>query len=121
MSRFAYVALDAKGRENKGQLDAANPLEAVSRLKEMGWFPTKVTEAKTIPGKPGLPPPKPVGGLARLSNIRFGSRRMKPKHLATMTRQLFCARSPKISKAATRSVKRWPGIPRRSTSSTSTW
>ncbi len=88
MSRFAYVALDAKGRENKGQLDAATSLEAVSRLKEMGWFPTKVTETKTERGKAGSRPAQPVAGLARWRKLSFGSRKVKPKQLATITRQL---------------------------------
>jgi len=88
MSRFAYVALDAKGRENKGQLDAATPLEAVSRLKEMGWFPTKVTETKTERGKAGARPAQPVTGFDRWRRLSFGSRKVKPKQLATITRQL---------------------------------
>jgi type IV pilus assembly protein PilC len=88
MSRFAYVALDAKGRENKGQLDAATSLEAVSRLKEMGWFPTKVTETKTERGKAGATLAQPVNGFARWRKLSFGSRKVKPKQLATITRQL---------------------------------
>jgi type IV pilus assembly protein PilC len=87
MSRFAYVALDAKGRENKGQLDAATSLEAVSRLKEMGWFPTKVTETKPNLSRPGRAPDKP-GLLARLSRISLSKPRVKQKNLATITRQL---------------------------------
>ncbi|HEY1174024.1 MAG TPA: type II secretion system F family protein [Verrucomicrobiae bacterium] len=88
MSRFAYVALDAKGRENKGQLDAANSLEAVSRLKEMGWFPTKVTEAKSDGKKTMASSGKPTNRFARLSALSFGSKKVKPKQLATLTRQL---------------------------------
>ncbi len=88
MSRFAYVALDAKGKENRGQLDAATSLEAVARIKEMGWFPTKITETKTAKGKAGPVAAKPVTGLARWRKITFGSHRVKPKYLATITRQL---------------------------------
>jgi type IV pilus assembly protein PilC len=87
MSRFTYVARDVKGRENKGQLDAATSLEAVSRLKEMGWFPTKVTE-----NKPADKVRRTAGAsgnrLDRWKNLSFGTRRIKPKPLATLTRQL---------------------------------
>lgn len=87
MSRFTYVALDVKGRENKGQLEAENSLEAVTRLKEMGWFPTKVTENK--PSEKGRrTTTKSSSRLDRWKNLSFGTRRIKPKPLATLTRQL---------------------------------
>ena len=87
MSRFTYVALDVKGRENKGQLEAENSLEAVTRLKEMGWFPTKVTENK--PAEKGRrTTSKSSTRLDRWKNFSFGTRRIKPKPLATLTRQL---------------------------------
>lgn len=87
MSRFAYVALDAKGRENKGQLDAATSLEAVSRLKEMGWFPTKVTETKPTGNRPGRTADQ-RGWFKRIGQISLSKPRVKPKNLATITRQL---------------------------------
>jgi len=87
MSRFTYVALDVKGRENKGQLEAATSLEAVSRLKEMGWFPTKVTENKPT-DKRRRPADASGPRLDRWKSLSFGSRRIKPKALATLTRQL---------------------------------
>ena len=46
MPVFTYEAMDAKGKPVKGTLpDVANQNEALSRLKEMGFFPTKVVEA----------------------------------------------------------------------------
>ncbi len=87
MSRFTYVALDVKGRENKGQLEAENSLEAVTRLKEMGWFPTKVTENKPA-DKGRRTTTKSSSRLDRWKNLSFGTRRIKPKPLATLTRQL---------------------------------
>lgn len=87
MSRFTYVALDVKGRENKGQLEAENSLEAVTRLKEMGWFPTKVTENKPVE-KGRRTTTKSSSRLDRWKNLSFGTRRIKPKPLATLTRQL---------------------------------
>lgn len=88
MSRFAYVALDTKGRENKGNIEAASPLEAVTRLKEMGWFPTKVTEEKRSSTKPNTSANKNGSLIERLNNISFGTTRIKRKQLAAVTRQM---------------------------------
>jgi type IV pilus assembly protein PilC len=42
MSNFAYVAFDSHGREAKGILDVLDHSEAMRRLREMGYFPTKI-------------------------------------------------------------------------------
>ena len=52
MPKFNYVAMDSRGKETKGSLDVASQNEAISRLKEMGYFPTKVVEEQA-PKKPG--------------------------------------------------------------------
>ena len=44
MPKFSYVAMDSRGKETKGTLEVANQNEAIGRLKEMGFFPTKVVE-----------------------------------------------------------------------------
>ena len=53
MPKFNYVAMDSRGKETKGSLDVANQNEAISRLKEMGYFPTKVAEAAGDKAKGG--------------------------------------------------------------------
>jgi type IV pilus assembly protein PilC len=45
MPVFSYEAMDAKGKPTKGTLEVANQNEALTRLKEMGFFPTKVVES----------------------------------------------------------------------------
>ena len=45
MPVFTYEAMDAKGKPTKGTLEVANQSEALTRLKEMGYFPTKVVES----------------------------------------------------------------------------
>ena len=72
MPKFNYVAMDSRGKETKGTLEVANQNEAIGRLKEMGFFPTKVVEAtdKTKDGdakggkraKRGKPGAKGSGG-----------------------------------------------------------
>ena len=54
MPRFNYVALDNRGNETKGSIDVGSQNEAIGRVKEMGLFPTKITEGK----KRTRPPPK---------------------------------------------------------------
>jgi type IV pilus assembly protein PilC len=46
MPVFNYVAMDSRGKETKGTLEVTNQSEAIGRLKEMGFFPTKVVEVK---------------------------------------------------------------------------
>src|SRR6185436_1457687 len=94
MPKFSYVAMDSRGKETKGTLDVTTQSEAIGRLKEMGFFPTKVVEidkgkkpeakAKAAPGaKPGK---KGLGTI----NIKVPglSGRVSSKILTTFTRQL---------------------------------
>jgi type IV pilus assembly protein PilC len=96
MPKFNYVAMDSRGKETKGTLDVGNQNEAISRLKEMGYFPTKVVEeAKSKPKgakKDKAAEPKPAAGARKGGgfNIKipgFGGK-VKPKILTTFTRQL---------------------------------
>ena len=97
MPKFSYVAMDSKGKETKGTLEVANQNEAVGRLKEMGFFPTKVVEVEKGKDKPdakakgGAPAKggkgKKGGGNINIKIPGFGGR-VKPKVLTTFTRQL---------------------------------
>jgi type IV pilus assembly protein PilC len=95
MPKFSYVAMDSRGKETKGTLDVSNQNEAIGRLKEMGFFPTKVvevdktkekTEAKGKGGKPG----GKKGALDISFNIKIPglSGKVKGKVLTAFTRQL---------------------------------
>lgn len=95
MPKFNYVAMDSRGRETKGSLDVANQNEAISRLKEMAFFPTKVTEAaedKTKAKRGTKKQGKKKQGKQGLGSIEIRipglSGRVKPKVLTTFTRQL---------------------------------
>ena len=91
MPKFNYVAMDSRGKETKGSLDVANQNEAISRLKEMGYFPTKVTEAAGEKGKGAKKKPakkkKKNKGSINITIPGFGGK-VKPKILTTFTRQL---------------------------------
>jgi type IV pilus assembly protein PilC len=94
MPKFSYVAMDSRGKETKGVLEVANQNEAIGRLKEMGFFPTKVVEAteKTkdksdAKGKAAKPGGKKKGMDLNIK-IPGLSGRVKPKVLTAFTRQL---------------------------------
>ncbi|MCB1126436.1 MAG: type II secretion system F family protein, partial [Verrucomicrobiae bacterium] len=96
MPAFNYVAMDPKGKETKGTLEVANQNEAINRLKEMGFYPTKVVAAEKAKEKGG----KAKGGGARkgkkgkrdLKNLEikipFLGGKVKTKVMCTFTRQL---------------------------------
>ncbi len=92
MPKYNYVAMDQKGKETKGTLEVANQSEAIGRLKEMGYFPTKVVEADKVKekdAKKAAPAPgaKKKGGGFNI-NIGFKGGAVKSKVLTTFTRQL---------------------------------
>jgi type IV pilus assembly protein PilC len=96
MPKYDYVALDQKGNETKGSIDVASQNEAIGRVKEMGLFPTKITEAakaqdkaaKKTAGKSPAKGGKKGGGMNINIRIPGLSGGVKPKVLTTFTRQL---------------------------------
>ena len=44
MPKFNYVALDSRGSESTGVIEAASSNEAISQLRQAGFFPTSVME-----------------------------------------------------------------------------
>jgi type IV pilus assembly protein PilC len=96
MPKFSYVALDAHGKETKGTIEVASQNEAITRVKEMGFFPTKIAEAseKIKEKKFGkkVKSAAKSGKKSRALNINIKipglSGKVKPKVLTTFTRQL---------------------------------
>src|SRR5271169_5058326 len=93
MPKFNYVAMDSRGKETKGTIDVANQNEAIGRIKEMGFFPTKVVEDKGAPAAAGgkkVAAKGKKGGMNLNLNIKIPglAGRVKSKVLTTFTRQL---------------------------------
>jgi type IV pilus assembly protein PilC len=88
--------MDQHGKETKGTLEAASQNEAIGRIKEMQFFPTKIVEIDKSkekaekPGKPAKAKAAKKGGGALNIQIKIPglSGRVKPKVLTTFTRQL---------------------------------
>ena len=49
MPRFQYVALDARGQESTGLVEANSTNEAIGQLRQAGYFPTSVYEEGKAP------------------------------------------------------------------------
>lgn len=84
MPRFAYTALDARGSEQSGSLDAANPAQASARLRSQGLFPTELTLQGTAKRRVRADQSKTFAAPWRIS---FGSG-ISRAELAVFTRQL---------------------------------
>jgi type IV pilus assembly protein PilC len=99
MAKFNYVALDPHGKEVSGVLESDSSTAAIGRIREMGYFPTNITEADKAAGKKGRkagPAPVTGGGAAKPAKRGFGSieikflggGKVKSKLLSAFTRQL---------------------------------
>src|SRR5690348_274389 len=89
MITYSYSALDAQGKETKGTVQVADQTEALHRIKEMGFFPVKITELRQ-PLSPAARVQRHAGRLSLTSRVpAAGLRgRVKSKQLALFTRQL---------------------------------
>ncbi len=95
MPKFEYIALDARGQESRGIIEASTSNDVVGQLRQAGYFPTSVVEE----GKGGAPkagktkqqkvakaagaPAAKKGGM-----VLFQKKTIKSKTLMIFTRQL---------------------------------
>jgi type IV pilus assembly protein PilC len=80
MPLFQYSALDAQGVEVKDEIEALSQKEAISKIRNMGYFPTKVraSGAKKGGAKAAARPVKRRGAIGRV----------KVKNITQFARQL---------------------------------
>jgi len=94
MPRYTYVALDSRGQESKGSVDAPSTNEAIGQLRQAGYFPTNISEEKTALGvdKKAAPRTARTPDAKRVSRskniVLFQRKTIKPKTLMIFTRQL---------------------------------
>ncbi len=94
MAKFVFIAMDARGRETKGEIEAESQTVALTRIREKGLFPTSVVEAGTAAAKakkaaPGArKAPGKGGGMNIELKMPAFLNRVKPKQLMVFTRQL---------------------------------
>jgi type IV pilus assembly protein PilC len=81
MPVFQYSALDTQGVEIKDEVEALSQKEAISKIRNMGYFPTKVRERGAVK----------KGGkraAARTTRKRGSGGKVKVKHITQFARQL---------------------------------
>jgi len=94
MPCFTYVALDSRGQESTGLVEAASTNEAIGQLRQAGFFPTNVYEEGKGGGRDGKAAKRAAKATrvaqprARKGIVLFQRRKVKPKILMIFTRQL---------------------------------
>jgi len=87
MPRYSYVALDSRGQESTGWVDASSTNGAIAQLRQAGYFPTNVCEDGTAAG-PAARTPRADRIRSRGNIVLFQRKTVKPKTLMIFTRQL---------------------------------
>jgi len=100
MAKFKYVAVDAKGKETQGEIEADSQSLAIAKVREKQLYPTKLiplgekkAEKKDEKSSPRLVPGTARGGKAKSKmnmEIKLPAflSKVKSKQLMTFTRQL---------------------------------
>src|SRR5437016_5264088 len=94
MARFNYVALDTRGQEATGLVEAPSSNAAINQLRQAGYFPTSVIE-EAISGPDGKEARQRAAKMAGVTKPRakkgivlFQRKKVKSKILMIFTRQL---------------------------------
>ena len=94
MARYNYVALDSRGQEATGLVEAASTNDAIGRLRQAGYFPTSVyEEAVARPDdkatrRRAAKMVRATKPRAKTGIVLFKRTKVKPKILMIFTRQL---------------------------------
>lgn len=94
MPRYTYVALDSRGQESTGLVDAASTNEAIGELRRAGYFPTNVYEEgataalATKSARPKTSTPRAERKAGSKNIVLFQRKSVKPKVMMIFTRQL---------------------------------
>ena len=83
MPVFEYIALDSQGTEVKADIEALSDKEAISKIRNLGYFPTKVR-----PKAGGGKAPTAKGAAARPKARRGANAKVKIRFVTQFCRQL---------------------------------
>ncbi len=87
MPIYQYEAMDNTGTEVKDAIEAGSEAEAQQKIKEQGFFVTKISEkGRGGKKKETEQKKKPTAGSRKKKGFSFG--KVKAKHLCSFTRQL---------------------------------
>jgi len=76
MPTFSYVAVDPSGKQINGQVEAGDQAAAATQIKQLGYFPTRISTGAA-----------PVEAAGKARKKKSGGK-VKSKNLTTFTRQL---------------------------------
>src|SRR5437773_1771132 len=85
MPTYAFEAMNSSGQEVKDEIDASTSEKAITKIRQKGFFPTKVRE-KAGKKKVGKKKEEVTGGATRKMPISIGG--VSTKQLTAFTRQL---------------------------------
>ena len=94
MARYNYVALDSRGQEATGLVEAASTNDAIGRLRQAGYFPTSVYEEAVARAddkasrRRAAKMVRATKPRAKTGIVLFKRTKVKPKILMIFTRQL---------------------------------
>jgi type IV pilus assembly protein PilC len=94
MPRFNYIALDTRGQEATGLVEAPSSNAAITQLRQAGYFPTSVIEEaiRSPDGKEARQRAATMAGVtkprAKKGLVLFERKKVKSKILMIFTRQL---------------------------------
>src|SRR6478672_1850733 len=95
MARYTYIALDSRGQESTGLVEASTTNEAIGELRRAGYFPTHVYEesaAATAQPKAArqkkVKAPRAERKAGGVNIVLFQKKTIKSKTLMIFTRQL---------------------------------
>jgi type IV pilus assembly protein PilC len=78
MPKFSYTAIDARGKQANGMVDAKDKSDAISQIHQLGFYPQRLDETKDAEVAVGSSEPK----------AKKKSGKVKTKILTVFTRQL---------------------------------
>src|SRR5687768_8669638 len=80
MPKYSYEALDKGGKQVKGVIEASNEEIIIEKLRDMGYYPLRVTPSREKTAA--------QADISTLPGLKWFFHRVKTKHIMTFTRQL---------------------------------
>ncbi len=90
MAHFQYIALDAKGEQMTGSIEANSEAEAITQIRAQGFYPTQVVEQGkgTLSASPSAGKKSSAKARGKIKVKKAGGGKVKPKDMMIFTRQL---------------------------------
>ncbi len=79
MPKFSYTAVDARGKQANGFVEAHDQNDAITQIRQLGFYPQRLDEAKEE---------DVVAGTDTKTVVKKGGGKVKSKVLTIFTRQL---------------------------------